>query len=163
MHRLTLSLAICTVYSLLIPELVADQKAAAPVKFAAEISNWGDATYTVELRDGAVYYHDSEAGPVEPLRVVPTDKQWAEFRATLEANNVWKWRSLYEPDQIITDGTSWFLSITFPDHSIAIRGFNCYPEADGRPGPAVRRTATFINFEKAVQRLIGGKPFAAAD
>jgi hypothetical protein len=129
-----------------------------PSLFRAAIDNWGGHNYTVELRDGKLIYTDGLGwSDNQAITVTPSPEQWRAFRRSLDAIPVWSWHDEYFA--LITDGTSWSFSIRYLDHSLATHGGNCYPDAHGSIGPAVRRTVAFQQFESAVEALLGGKRF----
>ncbi len=142
----------------------AQQIQEAPSRFSASIDNFGGHVYTVELRDGSLFYSDVAAQKTaEPIKVTPTAEQWRDFRRALDLLDVWAWHESYMPNEPIFDGTSWSFSIRYPDRSLVTGGGNCYPEADGSPTGVPLRTPAFRRFEGAVEALLGGKPFRSAD
>lgn len=98
----------------------------------------------VELSGGVLVYRERAAGVEhEPVRVTPTEEQWREFRAALDAALVWEWRALYR-DPVVACGTSWGLHLEYSDWSLATEGHNGYPE-----GPH------FSVYREAVSKLLG--------
>jgi hypothetical protein len=138
--------------------------AQAPSRFSASIDNFGRHTFTVELRDGKVVYSDATPTSVaQPITITPSREQWREFRRALDGIGVWAWHERYMPNEPVFDGTSWSLSLRYPDRSVVTGGGNCYPDARGAPTGVALRTPAFRQFEAAVEALLGGKLFRSAD
>jgi hypothetical protein len=111
-------------------------------------------SHEVELCGGKVRYtviFDGEVTNV--LEVVPTEEQWEEFRASLDAVHFWEWREEY-PNPGVLDGMGWTVQIEYPDVRNSARGQNNYPLAHGMPSnPA--STHQFKTFLSAVRKLLG--------
>jgi hypothetical protein len=135
-----------------------------PARFRVSIDNFGGHTYRVELRDGQLVYEDSvPKSTSEPSTIAPLSDQWRTFRRALDEIGVWTWHENYEPTEIILDGTSWSLSVWYPDQHVVSGGGNCYPDARGQPTGVPLRTPAFRKFEAAVEALLGGRPFHSDD
>jgi hypothetical protein len=138
--------------------------AQAPSRFWAVIDNFGGHTYRVELSDGRLVYSDATPkSTAAPVTVAPSPKQWREFRRALDAIGVWAWHDSYMPNEPVFDGTSWSLSLRYPDRSLVTGGGNCYPDAQGAPIGVALRTPAFRRLEAAVEALLGGRSFRSVD
>jgi len=138
--------------------------AQAPSRLSASIDNFGGHTYAVDLRDGKLVYSDTTSKSVaQPITITPSPDQWREFRRALDAIGVWTWHERYMPNEVVFNGTSWSLSLRYPDRSLVTGGGNCYPDAHGAPTGVALRTPAFRQFEAAVEALLGGKSFRSAD
>jgi hypothetical protein len=138
--------------------------AESPSRFSASIDNFGGHTYSVELRDGRLVYSDTTPKiAAEPITITPSPEQWRAFRSAMDTIGVWTWHEKYMPNEMISDGTSWSLSLRYPDRSIVTGGGNCYPDAHGDPTGVPLRTPAFRQFEAAIEALLGGRSFRSAD
>ena len=135
-----------------------------PSRFRASIGRFGGHAYSVELNDGKLIYEDSvaDAKPTS-LTITPSADQLRAVRRALDELGAWAWRDSYQPNEIILDGTSWSLSVRYPDRSLVTEGGNCYPDARGQPSGVPLRTPAFRKFEAAVETLLGGRPFHSDD
>jgi hypothetical protein len=135
-----------------------------PSRFSASIDNFGRHSYTVELRDGKLLYSDTTPKSVaQPITITPSSDEWRAFRRALDAIGVWAWHESYMPNEPILDGTSWSLSLRYPDRSLVTGGGNCYPDAHGNPTGVPLRTPAFSQFEAALEALLGGRSFRSGD
>jgi hypothetical protein len=131
-----------------------------PSRFSASIDNFSSHTYTVELRDEKLLYSDATPNTTaKPIVITPSHKQWREFRRALDTIDVWKWRDSYMPDEVIFDGTSWTLAVSYPDCSVISRGANSYPDAR----KDMVQLSVFRQLEAAIEALLGGRSFRTAD
>ena len=142
------------------PVIGADEQSEVPKHFIARIGGFLGASYSVELRDGALLYTSSESGQRNQnhATLTPTAAQWREFRQTLDDLKVWQWRADY-PRQGTVDGTQWSLDIAYSDHSLTAHGDNNYPDATGKPNGRPEPTEAFNRYLAAIKKLIGGKSF----
>ena len=142
------------------PVIGIDDHSHVPTRFIARIGGFLGASYSVELRDGAVLYTSSERGlrNQQHATLTPTVAQWREFRQALDELKVWQWRTDY-PRQGTVDGTQWMLDIAYDDHSLTARGDNNYPDATGKPNGKPDSTEAFNRYLAAIRKLIGGKSF----
>ncbi len=130
-----------------------------PKKLTLRIGGMLGSTFRVELVDGALVYKVIRARePSEPVKVAPTPEQWREFRAALDALNVWEWKGDYLNRKVF-DGTQWELKIEYPDRSLAAMGSNSYPDDEGKANGKPEFTAAFARYLNAVEKLIGGRVF----
>ena len=83
----------------------------------------------------------------------------AEFRKALDKSGVWKWRSSYNDDAALADGTHWALEIVYPDRSVHSTGANSYPNASGKTSMSPGFSRAFPNYLAAVSELCGGRAF----
>jgi hypothetical protein len=138
--------------------------AQAPSRFRASIDNFSRHTYSVDLRDGKLVYEDATPRTTpQPVMITPSPEQWRAFRRALDQIGVWAWHESYMPNEPVFDGTSWSLSLRYPDRSLGTGGGNCYPDAHGTPTGVALRTPAFRQFEAAVEALLGGRSFRSAD
>ena len=138
----------------------ADEQSQAPTRFTARIGGFLGASYSVELRDGALLYTSSERGlrNQKHATLTPTAAQWRDFRQTLDDLKIWRWRADY-PRQGTVDGTQWMLDIAYADHALTARGDNNYPDAAGKPNGRPETIEAFNRYLAAIKKLIGGKSF----
>jgi hypothetical protein len=142
------------------PLMTADEQSQVPKRFIARIGGFLGASYSVELRDGALLYTSSERGQrhQKQTTLTPTAAQWREFRQTLDDLKVWQWRADY-PRQGTVDGTQWMLDIAYADRSLTAHGDNNYPDATGKPNGRPDSREAFNRYLAAIKKLIGGKSF----
>ena len=138
----------------------ADEQPQVPKRFTARIGGFLGASYSVELRDGALLYTSSESGQrnQKHATLTPTAAQWRDFRQALDDLKVWQWRADY-PRQGTVDGTQWMLDIAYADHALTAHGDNNYPDPTGKPTGSPDSTETFHRYLAAIRKLIGGKNF----
>jgi hypothetical protein len=141
----------------------ADERSQVPTRFTVGIGGFLGASYSVELRDGALLY-TSYTSPEGGRRnqkqetLTPTAAQWRDFRRTLDDLKVWQWRADY-PNHGVSDGTQWSLDIAYADHSLTAHGDNNYPDVTGKPNGSSDSTKTFNRYLAAIKKLLGGKSF----
>jgi hypothetical protein len=142
------------------PVFGGDEQSQVPTRFTARIGGFLGASYSVELRDGAVLYTSSERGKRNQKQetLTPTVAQWREFRQTLDDLKVWQWRADY-PNHGVSDGTQWSLDIAYADRSLTAHGDNNYPDATGKPNGRPESTEAFNRYLAAIKKLNGGKSF----
>lgn len=145
------------------PVIGADERSQVPTRFTAGIGGFLGASYSVELRDGALLYTSYtalEGGRREQKQetLTPTAAQWRDFRRTLDALKVWQWRTNY-PNHGVSDGTQWTLDIAYADRSLTTRGDNNYPDGTRKPSGSDNSTKTFKRYLAAIRKLLGGKNF----
>jgi len=118
--------------------------------------------YSVQLENGSLYYEIRPAagagGKTFTTKIDPTNEQWKEFRISLDALQVWKWQKNYSHLEV-QDGTSWGLTIEYPDHAVTSGGFNGYPDASGQLDPNFTQSKAFRDYCAAVKKLIGDRDF----
>lgn len=125
-----------------------------PTKLTLGIGGFIGASYRIELMDGTdtVRYLSNPntftgaPGTKEEKLTIPNER-WAKFRERLDKANVWDWKKAYIDHQIV-DGTKWHVTIEWAGKKVDSEGSNAYPEPK-----------QFSAFEKAVEELLGGKPF----
>ena len=125
--------------------LSAAEPSSAPRNFSAYIGGFEGPTYLVELRDNALTYTSGPRNKPNHTRITPTAAQWQEFRQTLDALDVWRWRSNYT-NNTFKDGTQWRISLEYADRALKTEGSNDYPKH-------------FDRYLAAIQKLLGGKTF----
>ena len=137
----------------------ADEPTNMPKIFVARIGGFLGASYTVELREGILFYTaKKESKDVETAKITPTPAQWKEFRNSLDQLKVWHWHTNY-PNSGVYDGTQWSLEIEYQDHSLKTQGDNNYPNSAGKPNGKPESTKEFDEYLKAVKMLLGDKSF----
>jgi hypothetical protein len=131
-----------------------------PKRLSAYVGGFMGASYSVELRDGALVYTMSGLGHSSPKHktVIPTAAQWRGFRQTLDEMNLWRWRKEY-PNHSVADGTQWSLDIAYADHALHSHGDNNYPDDTGKPNRDPEPTKAFTRYLAAVEKLLGGAKF----
>jgi hypothetical protein len=117
--------------------------------------------YSVELLGEVLRYEAKGRAdlPTDVELFEPTERQWQEFAAALDALGVWRWRANY-PNPGVMDGTSWSIDIDYGRVAIRAGGDNNYPAAGGAPSGKPEPTREFRGLLTAVRNLIGGRPFA---
>jgi len=132
---------------------------AAPQSFRASIGGFLGVCYSVELREGSLYYLAADAPQkAQTLKLTPTSQQWREFRRALDDVGVWQWRTNY-PNPGVYDGTQWSLEIRYGDRTLKTQGSNNFPGRAGKPSGSPKETKAFSAYAAAVKRLLGGKEF----
>src|SRR5215471_10803465 len=114
---------------------------AAPESFKTFVGGFTGPSYSVELRDGKLYYSVVD-GPshTRAAKITPSTQQWGEFRRALEDIGVWQWRTNY-PNPRVSDGTQWSLEIRWGGRALRARGSNSFPATGGEPNGRPERTA----------------------
>ncbi len=130
-----------------------------PKAFVARIvtAEGGDRFY-IELLNGKIKYSSAALGekPKEEI-ITPTRSHWRKFRKALDDLNVWRWQEEYSAP--FMDGTDWTLHIEYSDKKTSARGFNSYPDSNGKPNEDGYTTETFDRYIVAVRALLGGRDF----
>jgi hypothetical protein len=116
-----------------------------PKTFSAYIGGFNGPSYLVELHDGVLTYTGGLRHERIRSRITPTAAQWREFRQTLDALDVWRWRADYS-NETIKDGTQWRLSLEYTDRAVKTGGSNAFPKQ-------------FDPYLAAVEKLLDGKTF----
>lgn len=132
-----------------------------PKRFKAFIGGFLGASYSIELHDdGILDCKNSDRGQSDAThtKIRPTPDEWREFRAALDALNVWKWQPEF-PSNGVADGTQWSLDIAYADRALKSQGSNNYPDANGKPNRQPEMTPTFRGYLAAVRKLTGGRRF----
>lgn len=92
----------------------------------------------------------------------PSVEKWRAFRVSLDKLNVWSWKPEYLDSAAPTDGYSWQVELTFPDHKLVSHGYEAAPTHDGSWSPMKGRNtgsdSTYSDFTSAVSALID-QPF----
>ncbi len=133
---------------------------ARPETLSIWIGGYFGPSYEIKTSGDHLCYSVSggEYSPPEQETIIPTDKQWRSFARTLDDLGVWAWAAVCE-NPGICDGTQWHIRIDWGSRSVNCRGDNNYPGAKGRPSGEPGETREFRRLLRAVQRLIGGRPF----
>lgn len=132
---------------------------AAPQSLRTSIGGFLGTSYSVELRDGSLYYSAADgARKTQPIRITPSAQQWREFRRALDGLGIWQWRTNY-PNPGVYDGTQWALEIRYSDCSLKTQGDNNFPGRGGKPSGSPTGTKAFSAYTTAVRKLLGGKEF----
>lgn len=162
-YRLGILLACC----LTAPSLVdgAAETNTVPKTLKAFIGGPNGPDYRVELREGVLLYihghpgiafdmPDAPGNPA-PIKIAPTEQQWLEFRRSLNAINVWQWRTNYPNPGSIRDGTQWSLEIQYNDRTLTTRGDNNFPGLEGKPSGRSESRQAFVAYMAAITNLLG--------
>ena len=132
-----------------------------PKRFKAFIGGFLGASYRIELRDDGILECKNSgrrSGDAEHTKIKPTLAEWREFRAALDALNVWKWQPEFSSNGV-ADGTQWSLDIAYADRALTSQGSNNYPDAHGKPNRKPEMTPAFSGYLAAVRKLTGGRSF----
>jgi len=130
-----------------------------PQSFRTSIGGFLGAAYSVEFRDGILYYSAAD-GPKKspPVKITPSAQQWQEFRRALDNLRIWQWHTNY-PNPGVYDGTQWSIEIQYSDCSLRAQGDNNFPGRGGKPSGSPKGTKVFSTYTAAVSKLLGGKEF----
>lgn len=132
----------------------------APEVFTASVGGTEGTSYSVELRDGIIFYSDHAFDPkASQARIKVSAEDWREFRKSLDNLKVWDWRPDYPNPGNIKDGTQWAVTLQFADRKLVSKGDNNYPDASGKPVGKPDCSESFNAFLAAVKKLIGGREF----
>ena len=131
-----------------------------PRKLLIRVGGYMGPSYSVELRGGKLRYEATKARYAEPRSefIIPTEKQWTQFRSVLDSIRVWQWLSDY-PNPGVCDGTNWRAEVVYDDAEVVSHGDNNYPNAGGQPSGTPGGTREFRRLTKAVRALLGGRDF----
>jgi hypothetical protein len=129
----------------------------APDEFAFNIGGYGTGSTGVRMDGGAVVVThrpwDSDDGPPESVRTVPSASDWAAFWAAAEQAGVRRWQREYRADHIV-DGLAWSLELAGGGVAIQSVGINAYPDRQGDEHE-VFPPADFMAFLDALGTLTG--------
>ena len=131
-----------------------------PLSLEFSIGGYSGPCHNVKLKKGTLTYQYSDGGndfnPLEATAVIPTKRNWINFKKKLDIIEVWGWDARYE-DHRVLDGTQWELEIDYGSQKISTNGSNSYPGAnnvdmllDWEDSPV------FDNFLHALNLLLGG-------
>lgn len=129
-----------------------------PRTMKARIGGYFGSSYFVELRSDTVWYevtddhYENRRGEL----ITPTEEQWTQFRADLDAAAVWRWRKRYFAPNV-EEGNSWAFEIAYDDAAVRCEGRNWYPTETG--AAASRPTPSFKAILDAVRALLAGREF----
>jgi hypothetical protein len=115
-------------------------------------------SHAVVLREGVLVYTELQGTKKKQTRATPSPEQWRQFRAELDALNVWRWRAKY-PNPGVADGLRWDVDLTYADRSLHVEADSNFPDDAGQPTGSAAPTTAFQRFRAAVQRLIGDESF----
>lgn len=131
-----------------------------PQSFRTSIGGFLGATYSVDLRDGILYYSAADGRKTnQASKIIPSTQQWREFRRALDGVSIWGWRTNYPNPGGVYDGTQWSVEIRYSDRSLKAGGDNSYPGRGGKPSGSQKSTKAFSAYTAAVSKLLGGKDF----
>ena len=101
------------------------------IKVSAYIGGYSGSSYAVDIDfiDGVADYKYMEYGliPTTEKRIVLNNDSVIKFVESLHNNKVFGWKSSYEPEYPICDGTSWNVSIITKEENYLFQGNNEYP------------------------------------
>ena len=103
--------------------------------------------------DGEQLVHRVSMLREDGVPLLISNKSWNRFWHAVERANVWNWAPEYMNDMVL-DGTQWFLEIKYRCKHIRCEGSNSFP---GHDGPEFNRKCEFGRFFTAVQQLTGVK------
>lgn len=126
-----------------------------PSLLRAAVGGYFGPSFSVEWQgDGLLYESSDSTAQTGWLKVRPTEARWRRFWEKCDDLSVWEWASNYEPEFVVTDGTSWEVEIQCARGKVHSGGSNAYP-----PTGSDEETKEFRAFCRAVSSLIGGPPF----
>lgn len=176
-HHLRVSLLICTFIFTLCSGAIADSPDSfraqhkintshtelySPKKLKLYIGGFLGASYKVELTDQTLTYQEYASGQQLKTNqiIVPTKKQWQEFREALDSIQIWQWRKEYL-NTSASDGTQWSVEIEYANRYIIASGNNRYPSDDSVNGDSdtAESSKVFTQYLLAVRNLLGEKKF----
>jgi hypothetical protein len=117
------------------------------VIFEVAIGGWPLGYKVTMDTDGTLAYIKEENGkePTE-IRVTPSARDWSRFWHACQKVGIKDWKSSYEPEYPVCDGTGWEFNIQTPELTYKGEGDNEFP-------------AGFDSFLAAIRRLLGGLEF----
>jgi hypothetical protein len=153
----------------LVPAARADpapKDAAIPIELKISTGTVFGAKFTLELRDGDDLILRSTPGRGEKtestIALHPSLEKWRAFRNGLDNLNIWSWKTEYVDKAAPTDGYSWQVELTYPDHKLVSHGYEAAPTHDGSWSPMKGMNSgsdsTYSDFTRAVSALLG-EPF----
>lgn len=126
-----------------------------PHVFRATIGGFLGSTFSVEWQEEELVYESWDRGSQTGwIKARPTFSRWERFWDKCDELNVWEWASHYEPEFLITDGTSWEIDMQCMRGKIHCTGSNAYP-----PSGEETKSKEFRAFLRAISSLVGGTPF----
>jgi len=116
----------------------------------------------LELRDGGDLILRTTPGRGQNIQSAtalhPSEEKWRAFRTSLDKLNVWSWKGEYTDTAAPTDGYSWQVELTYPDHKLVSHGYEAAPTHDGSRSPMkgmnTGSDSTYSDFTSAVSSLI---------
>jgi hypothetical protein len=119
-----------------------------PNVFEVSIGGW-PLWYSVSLNSDGTLLHKTMQDGEEPIEVIspPSSDAWRRFLRTCTRIHINKWKTQYESDSFVCDGTHWHFDIQFPELTYKGEGDNAYPIG-------------FKTFCAAVRRLVCGLEFS---
>jgi hypothetical protein len=103
--------------------------------------------YSVVLEDKVlVYKKTTNEGDTTGKRITPSSSAWSRFWRACQKIGISKWKSNYEPEYFVCDGTGWEFNIQGPELTYKGKGNNEFPTG-------------FVSFLSAVRKLLGGLEF----
>ena len=81
----------------------------------------------LELRDGGDLILRTTPGRGQNIESAialhPSVEKWRAFRSSLDQLKVWSWKPEYLDSAAPTDGYSWQVELSFPDHKLVSHGY----------------------------------------
>ncbi len=112
-------------------------------------------SFSVEWQGQELLYQSWDGGAQTGwIRSRPTARRWRGFWDRCDELKVWDWDREYEPEFLVTNGTSWEVAIKCARGKVRSMGTNAYP-----PESEEDLTKEFRAFCRAVASLVGGTPF----
>jgi hypothetical protein len=126
-----------------------------PYVFRAAVGGFLGPSFSVEWQGEELVYESWDRGSQTGwIKARPTPTRWRRFWDKCDELNVWDCDPEYEPEFLVTDGTSWEIDINCARGKVRSVGSNAYP-----PESQEAETKEFRAFCRAVSSLVGGTPF----
>lgn len=91
---------------------------------------------------------------------IPKPKAWGIFWQACHAVGIWGWENSYtNPSHDAGKVSDWYVRIILPDREITSQGSNAYPSEEDFPQSKNNYPPPFLQFLKAVRKLVDGRPF----
>ena len=102
-----------------------------PTLFRTSIGGGASDAYSCELVDGYLSYMTYGTAIEPPALCDVSPAEWGIVVRLFDAFGVGRWKTRYEPDSLVLDGTHWSLEIESPLVSVSSSGDNTYPPRFG--------------------------------
>lgn len=129
-------------------------EAEVPGQLRASIATPFTGTATIELGGDTLTYTLQNHTGTETATFKPTKEQWKEFRTVLDEIDVWRWRPRYKP-RANGGEALWSLDIEYGSRRLHTSGGAAWPDEKGSPRP--QPTAAFLKYQRAIEKLVGGR------
>ena len=113
-----------------------------PGSFSFSIGGFMGDSYSFHLEGDEISYVKMGSDYLT-ARTRPTKEKWDWFRDQVDKLNIWSWPPVCKPTMEVMDGTSWSLTLEYPDQKIESKGgTHAYPPEGG-----------FFDFLQAINEL----------